>query len=92
MNFYEWLDTLNLELEILRYPNRTPRFVAQIRGARFREYEESVIVGNYWGDGQQPGDAVRAHSQKIQGLYMSVAQGTKTYDKLRVPEFKWVYP
>jgi hypothetical protein len=88
MNFYDWLDTLNLELEITRYPNQENRFCASIKEAEFKDYLGDGLLQSLYGDGTEPSTAIVMFSKRIEGKVLVLDKRGKDRITFTVPKFQ----
>jgi hypothetical protein len=70
MTLGEYLDTLNLELLIRRYPNQDNRYIARIAGVDFKDNPDSGVVGSPYGNGTCPATALKDYLPKICGKWL----------------------
>lgn len=72
MNIEEYADVLNLELEILRYPNQRNRYSAQFKRTETKDDPSDPCLTGTYGNGTSPAEAVQNYIDKIKGRLLVV--------------------
>lgn len=83
MNIYDYADVLNLELEILYYPNQKRRFTASFKRAEVMQ--KGFLAGTY-GNGKTPDLAINDYVEQIKGKRIAINAMSKDRMEYDVPE------
>jgi len=84
MKLTDWLDALNLELEIKRFPNQQERWIVNVPHSEIKG--DGVLIGTY-GDANSTRGAVCNYIKKIQSQVLVLNAGSsKTRREYTVPE------
>ena len=87
MKFFDWLDSLNLDLEIVRYNNQENRFCASLSKGEFKDYIGDGILQSLHGNGTTPERAIADFADIISGkivVFDKIGTERITY---KVPKF-----
>lgn len=83
MKFYEYLDVLNLELEIRRYCNQDDRWFAQIKNCEV--VQGGCLVGEY-GSGKDALSAIQDYLNLIKGKRIAINATKDNRKEYDIPE------
>ena len=75
MKFYDFLDCMNVELDLKRYPNQNGRWIAQINDA---ETKDGCILSGEYGNAKNPKDAINDYIRNIVGKTIVVCSTIET--------------
>lgn len=67
MRIEDFADVINKTLVIRRFPNQRNRYSAQFEDSEVKENRSSRFIGNEFGDGKSPGQAVDNYIKCIKG-------------------------
>lgn len=83
MNFYDYMDTINVDLEVTRYHNQA-RWLARFHGTEVRR-GFAMLVSEY-GLGKTPDEAIADYMEKIRGKKIIINAMSTTRREFVVPE------
>ncbi len=82
MNFYDWLDALNLQLVIKRYAQQNERWTAGIDRAEIKE--DSILIG-FYGSGYSAETATENYMNGIKGKILIMNAMSAARQEIKVP-------
>lgn len=81
--YYTFLEAIEGELVLLRYPNQNGRWSASISGAEIKK--GSILSGDF-GNGTTPEEAIKDYLEKIEGKLLVLGAYTDNRREYNVPE------
>lgn len=89
IHLYMFLDTIDCNLKLFRFPNQNGRWLAEIENGEIKE--PGVLVGKF-GTGQTPEEAIEDYVQKIKGQTLVVNATTKYRKEFQIPQSLFYEP